>query len=206
MSAVCVGGAIVGCGGESSSHRNPSAESASAAGTSSNAGSTGAGGATSDGGASQGSAAAPGSSTSGAGTPGGGGDIALPQADPEKQPQCFQKAEAGGCADSQTRYYYDAAKKQCQAFEYSGCDGNDNNFPTRAVCMDFCLGFRGCFCDEAQDGCKVAGACTECPVDLTNASDKPCTTVGLTCTGGGSCRCQQDSEEAEPAWLCSFRP
>ena len=204
IGAVCLVGVIVGCGGQSGSHRNTGGGSSSAAGGSSSAGSTSAGGRA--GGASEGGGAAAGTAASSAGTSPGGGTIVLPHADPDKQPQCFQEPEAGNCAEPETRYYYDPAKKSCQPFEYSGCDGNDNNFETRSRCTDFCFGFRGCSCDESQPDCKVVGACSECPVDLSIADGKACESVGLICGGGGSCRCQKSTGDADPTWQCTFKP
>ena len=56
---------------------------------------------------------------------------------PEK---CFQPKMLGapGCSFNQTRYYYDAASKQCFSFQYTGCGGNQNRFGYKSVCDRVC--------------------------------------------------------------------
>ncbi|XP_002738006.1 uncharacterized protein LOC100376483 [Saccoglossus kowalevskii] len=47
---------------------------------------------------------------------------------------CCMPAEKGGCEDSIERYFYNCETKKCETFEWSGCDGNDNNFKTEEEC------------------------------------------------------------------------
>lgn len=51
---------------------------------------------------------------------------------------CTQPMQVGSCSNFATAYWYNQATKQCQAFQYSGCFGNDNNFPTALACQNFC--------------------------------------------------------------------
>lgn len=37
-----------------------------------------------------------------------------------------------------TRWYYHAEPRKCQEFKYKGCDGNANNFDTKAICETAC--------------------------------------------------------------------
>lgn len=180
LSAVCLSGAMVACGGQSAADDPSSGGSGSGSG---------------DGG---------GASGRGSGSSSGGG-ITLPEPDEKATPQCFLEPDAGHCAEPETRFYYDREKKRCEPFEYSGCGGNDNNFSTKSSCTDFCFGYAGCQCEESEPSCQVRGACVECPEDLTIAEGKPCATVGLTCSKGGSCLCQKASDDAEPTWRCAFR-
>lgn len=36
------------------------------------------------------------------------------------------------------RYYYNRQKKTCLSFNYSGCDGNQNNFQNYWSCISYC--------------------------------------------------------------------
>lgn len=46
--------------------------------------------------------------------------------------------DIGDCSDSETRVYYDRRKKQCFAFQYTGCGGNANNFKDFSECSSTC--------------------------------------------------------------------
>ncbi|EPB69114.1 Kunitz/Bovine pancreatic trypsin inhibitor domain protein [Ancylostoma ceylanicum] len=51
---------------------------------------------------------------------------------------CAQPLRVGDCTESVKRYWYNAKARQCQMFEYTGCQGNDNNFETVLDCQSFC--------------------------------------------------------------------
>ena len=44
----------------------------------------------------------------------------------------------GPCQSFSTRYYYDQNKKECQPFQYGGCNGNANNYDTLEKCQSTC--------------------------------------------------------------------
>uniref|UniRef100_A0A914CMN3 BPTI/Kunitz inhibitor domain-containing protein n=1 Tax=Acrobeloides nanus TaxID=290746 RepID=A0A914CMN3_9BILA len=57
---------------------------------------------------------------------------------PKKQTICSQPLRVGDCTENVKRYWYNALSRQCQMFEYTGCQGNDNNFETILDCQNFC--------------------------------------------------------------------
>ncbi|KAK0420841.1 hypothetical protein QR680_014918 [Steinernema hermaphroditum] len=57
---------------------------------------------------------------------------------PRKQTICSQPLRVGDCTENVKRYWYNAATRQCQMFEYTGCQGNDNNFENILDCQSFC--------------------------------------------------------------------
>ena len=44
----------------------------------------------------------------------------------------------GNCHGYLERYYFSGRSKRCLPFLYSGCNGNGNNFASKAECMDVC--------------------------------------------------------------------
>ncbi|CAI4230794.1 unnamed protein product [Auanema sp. JU1783] len=57
---------------------------------------------------------------------------------PRMQTICTQPLLMGNCDRSVRRFYYSASTRECQSFEYTGCQGNDNNFETLVDCQTFC--------------------------------------------------------------------
>ena len=59
--------------------------------------------------------------------------------DPDK---CkLAKKEGNTCTyikPASERWYFDQSIRACQKFVYNGCDGNTNNFESKAVCQDEC--------------------------------------------------------------------
>jgi hypothetical protein len=47
-------------------------------------------------------------------------------------------AEKGTCSESTQHYAYNVNMAKCLPFEYSGCDGNLNNFETVEDCESAC--------------------------------------------------------------------
>ncbi|CAB3401648.1 unnamed protein product [Caenorhabditis bovis] len=59
---------------------------------------------------------------------------------PTAQSLCTQPKRLGDCTSSVRRYWYNAATRTCEMFQYTGCQGNDNNFPTLVACQQRCRG------------------------------------------------------------------
>ncbi|KAK6102220.1 Kunitz/Bovine pancreatic trypsin inhibitor domain family protein [Brugia pahangi] len=51
---------------------------------------------------------------------------------------CSQPLRLGNCKENIRRYWYDAVNHACQIFNYTGCQGNDNNFETLLECQNTC--------------------------------------------------------------------
>lgn len=51
---------------------------------------------------------------------------------------CNQPPEPGPCEAYIPSYYYDPVSMSCKRFIYGGCEGNHNNFKTKAECMQAC--------------------------------------------------------------------
>ncbi|KAF7709175.1 tissue factor pathway inhibitor a isoform X2 [Silurus meridionalis] len=52
---------------------------------------------------------------------------------------CMIPPEQGKCGDLERRFFYNFKTKRCQAFRYSGCGGNMNNFTQKKMCMRTCM-------------------------------------------------------------------
>lgn len=53
---------------------------------------------------------------------------------------CTAPKQFGTCSTYQTRFWFNAATQLCETLIYSGCKGNDNNFPDLLACQAFCRG------------------------------------------------------------------
>uniref|UniRef100_A0A1I8EWG0 BPTI/Kunitz inhibitor domain-containing protein n=1 Tax=Wuchereria bancrofti TaxID=6293 RepID=A0A1I8EWG0_WUCBA len=51
---------------------------------------------------------------------------------------CSQPLRLGNCKENIRRYWYNAVNHACQIFNYTGCQGNDNNFETLLECQNTC--------------------------------------------------------------------
>lgn len=56
----------------------------------------------------------------------------------DRQKRCSQRQEAGLCRETLVRFWYNPEQQKCEAFYYSGCGGNENNFQTLRECMKEC--------------------------------------------------------------------
>ncbi|ROL50403.1 Tissue factor pathway inhibitor [Anabarilius grahami] len=52
---------------------------------------------------------------------------------------CMSPVDRGNCDGSERRYVYNPRTGRCQAFRYSGCGGNKNNFVHKRHCMKMCM-------------------------------------------------------------------
>jgi hypothetical protein len=51
---------------------------------------------------------------------------------------CQLSAEAGPCKAYKPRWFFNSKTGDCEEFVYGGCDGNENNFATKADCLEKC--------------------------------------------------------------------
>ncbi|KAL8183725.1 UNVERIFIED_CONTAM: hypothetical protein K2H54_049758 [Gekko kuhli] len=49
------------------------------------------------------------------------------------------KADAGPCKAIHSRYRFNIQTRQCELFDYGGCEGNENNFLTLEECQATCI-------------------------------------------------------------------
>ncbi|KRZ68845.1 Papilin, partial [Trichinella papuae] len=49
---------------------------------------------------------------------------------------CLQPVETGNCDGVDVRWHYNKANHKCEAFVYTGCNGNDNNFASQLECVN----------------------------------------------------------------------
>uniref|UniRef100_A0A1I7Z2F4 ADAM_spacer1 domain-containing protein n=1 Tax=Steinernema glaseri TaxID=37863 RepID=A0A1I7Z2F4_9BILA len=52
---------------------------------------------------------------------------------------CNQRVDVGRCDGHFTSYYYEVASGTCETFQYTGCGGNQNRFPSKEQCEALCL-------------------------------------------------------------------
>ncbi|KAF4073834.1 hypothetical protein AMELA_G00247940 [Ameiurus melas] len=51
---------------------------------------------------------------------------------------CRLPKEEGLCFGISKRYFFNMTSMRCEKFSYGGCNGNNNNFPDRISCMEYC--------------------------------------------------------------------
>ncbi|XP_023562301.1 tissue factor pathway inhibitor 2 [Octodon degus] len=51
---------------------------------------------------------------------------------------CYSPKDGGLCFANETRFYFNMRYKTCEAFTYTGCGGNDNNFSYLKDCQRVC--------------------------------------------------------------------
>ncbi|XP_024078433.1 chelonianin, partial [Terrapene carolina triunguis] len=56
----------------------------------------------------------------------------------DKRDICRLPPEKGPCKGKMPRFFYNPASKTCESFIYGGCQGNKNNFKTKAECVRAC--------------------------------------------------------------------
>ena len=74
---------------------------------------------------------------------------------------CLLPREAGPCEMVSPQFYFDTATRSCAAFNYGGCEGNENRFGTAAECEDTCRVFMDRD-TEAEDRCRLEKAAGRC--------------------------------------------
>ena len=51
---------------------------------------------------------------------------------------CQLPVDPGPCDNTNERYFYDYASKECKEFNYGGCHGNENNYISMFSCIWHC--------------------------------------------------------------------
>ncbi|EPB70255.1 Kunitz/Bovine pancreatic trypsin inhibitor domain protein [Ancylostoma ceylanicum] len=51
---------------------------------------------------------------------------------------CLKPVDRGNCNLRYQRYRFNPDTEKCETFQYSGCGGNRNNFPTKTGCTKVC--------------------------------------------------------------------
>ncbi|CAI4231917.1 unnamed protein product [Auanema sp. JU1783] len=57
---------------------------------------------------------------------------------PSSQTLCTEPLRIGDCKQSVRQFWYNAETRTCEAFQYTGCQGNNNRFNTLNECQSFC--------------------------------------------------------------------
>jgi len=92
----------------------------------------------------------------------------------ERHARCALPYDTGPCDAAITRYWFNVDTGRCEAFTYGGCEGNDNNYETRAECEDDCACWR---LENRPDGCPCGDLyeCASVCVDVSPSSTvDPC--------------------------------
>ena len=118
----------------------------------------------------------------------------------DKDPQevCALASDHGGCSSPATRFYFQPLTGTCQPFQYSGCQGNENNFHSLEECHHFCK-------DVISAEVSPASSSTSTP----SASTKPSIamdTVSLILDSTTSSVVASTSHDNVDGSLCSLKP
>ena len=65
---------------------------------------------------------------------------------------CTQDKSEGNCFATMPRWYFDKSLKSCKQFEYTGCNGNQNNFHTEDSCLSSCGNHHSSVQDRSNQG------------------------------------------------------
>ena len=63
---------------------------------------------------------------------------------PKPRDVCFQEKLVGSCKASVLRYSFNEKRNRCEAFRYTGCAGNMNNFDSERDCKSVCPSLSSC--------------------------------------------------------------
>ncbi|XP_039766006.1 papilin-like [Ornithorhynchus anatinus] len=89
---------------------------------------------------------------------------------PPTPPFCTLPFVIGNCNMWKPRFFYNVATKRCERFMYSGCQGNQNNFLTKAKCLRSCQRLDQCFLPPVEGPCQA-----KIPRFFYNAVTRRCT-------------------------------
>ncbi|GCB62293.1 hypothetical protein scyTo_0013049 [Scyliorhinus torazame] len=59
---------------------------------------------------------------------------------PKEKARCTYPPVTGRCRADFSRFYYNPYSRTCERFTYGGCDGNENRFEKKDVCIQACKG------------------------------------------------------------------
>ena len=68
---------------------------------------------------------------------------------------CHMPSEMGPCHRYTIRYYYNVTFEKCRPFNYSGCEGNNNNFESFLYCQDSCSEASKVHSDQLGHKCQM---------------------------------------------------
>ncbi|XP_006878139.1 PREDICTED: kunitz-type protease inhibitor 2-like, partial [Chrysochloris asiatica] len=82
---------------------------------------------------------------------------------------CHVSKVVGRCRAAFPRWWYNITDGSCQQFVYGGCEGNNNNYVTKEMCMEKCAGVK-------ENAVHVlltnrSGAVSSVPSDLRRQDD-----------------------------------
>ncbi|XP_035441085.2 tissue factor pathway inhibitor-like [Spodoptera frugiperda] len=52
---------------------------------------------------------------------------------------CLLIPDTGPCRSRISMWYFNSKDKECQTFEWGGCQGNGNRFDSKEACWDYCM-------------------------------------------------------------------
>ncbi|XP_069360607.1 papilin isoform X3 [Maniola hyperantus] len=81
-----------------------------------------------------------------------------PRPDADRSDFCFEQVDSGPCTQLEQRWAYDSARGACTQFQYGGCGGTRNNFPSLEYCQYYC--------SPAQDICQLPMLSGPCDASL----------------------------------------
>uniref|UniRef100_A0A0N5B0E0 Kunitz/Bovine pancreatic trypsin inhibitor domain protein n=1 Tax=Syphacia muris TaxID=451379 RepID=A0A0N5B0E0_9BILA len=109
---------------------------------------------------------------------------------------CTQPMRIGDCKLSIRQYWYDANTRQCTAFLFTGCQGNDNRFDTLYDCRNFCKNI------NAEPKCPQGRAYTDNSGKFYQCSESSLCPVNYECYFDGQVHGCCPSK----AYTCSLQP
>ena len=60
----------------------------------------------------------------------------------KEETDCTSKPVTGPCNAAIPRFYFDEYDNKCRMFTWGGCGGNKNNYKSKDVCYETCVGPR----------------------------------------------------------------